>query len=84
MMLYKNNVNVCSLDGARDFFDIVAGLLQGDTLAPYLFIICLDNVRRTSIDLMYGYGFTVKKKHEADRHPQKLLWTLSMDMTNLF
>ena len=32
------------------YFDIVAGVLQGDTLAPYLFIICLDYVLRTSID----------------------------------
>ena len=43
MMLYKNTkVKVCSPDGDTDYFDIVAGVLQGDTLAPYLFIICLD------------------------------------------
>ena len=29
------------------YFDIVAGVLQGDMLAPYLFIICLDYVIRT-------------------------------------
>ena len=42
-MPYKNpKVKVYSLDGDSDFFDIVAGVLQGDTLAPYLFRICLD------------------------------------------
>ena len=35
MMLYKNTkVKVCSPDGDTDYFDIVAGVLQGDTLAP--------------------------------------------------
>ena len=33
-----------------EYFDIVAGVLQGYTLAPYLFIICLDYLLRTSID----------------------------------
>ena len=33
-----------------EYFDVVAGVLQGDTLAPFLFIICLDYVLRTSID----------------------------------
>ena len=37
-------------DGDTEYFDIVAGVLQVDTLAPYLFIICLDYVLRTSID----------------------------------
>ena len=43
MMLYRNTkVKVCSPDGDTDYFDMVAGVLQGDTLAPYLFIIYLD------------------------------------------
>ena len=33
MMVYTNTkVKVCSPDGDTDFFDIVAGVLQGDTL----------------------------------------------------
>ena len=47
-------VKVRSSDGDTDYFDIVAGVLQGDTLPPYLFIICLDYMLRMSIDLMKG------------------------------
>ncbi len=51
MILYRNTkVKVRSPDGDTDYFDIVAGVLQGDALAPYLFIICLDHMLRTSID----------------------------------
>ena len=47
-ILYRNTkVKVQSPDGDTEYFDIVAGVLQGDTLAPYLFIICLDYVLRT-------------------------------------
>ena len=57
-MLYKNTeVKIRSPDGNTDYFDIAAGLLQGDTLTPYLFIICLDYVLRTSIDEMKDNGF---------------------------
>ena len=39
-ILYRNTkVKVRSPDGDTEYFDIVAGVLQGDTLAPYLFII---------------------------------------------
>ena len=52
-MLYKNTkVKVRSQSGDTNFFDTVAGVLQRDTLAPYLFIIYLDYVLPTSIDLM--------------------------------
>ena len=44
-----------------DFFDIVAGVLQVDISAPYLFIIYLDYVLQTSVDLMNEYSFTLKK-----------------------
>ena len=49
-------------DGDTEYFDIVAGVLQGDTLAPYLFIICLDYVLRTSIDKIRENGFELTKK----------------------
>ena len=45
MVLYKKTkVKVCSPDGDTDYVNIAAGVLQGYTLSPYLFIICLDYV----------------------------------------
>ena len=70
MILYRNTkVKVRSPDGDTEYFDIVAGVLQGDTLAPYLFIICLDYVLRTSIDKIRENGFELRK--EAKGTPQK-------------
>ena len=64
MMLYSNTkAKFLSPDGDTDFFDV--GILQGGTLAPYLFIICLDYVLRTSIDLIKENGFTLKKKKKG-------------------
>ena len=63
MILYRNTkVKVCSPDGDTDYFDIVAGILQGDTLAPYLFIICLDYVLRTSIDKIKENSFKERSR----------------------
>ena len=43
-------------------FDIVAGVLQGDTLAPYFFIICLDYVLRTSINKIKENSFKLTEE----------------------
>ena len=62
-ILYRNTkVKVRSPDGDTEYFDIVAGVLQGDTLAPYLFIICLDYALRTSIDKIRENSFELTKK----------------------
>ena len=42
----KTSAQVISPDGDTEFFEILAGVLQGDTLAPYLFIIALGYVMR--------------------------------------
>ena len=68
-ILYRNTkVKVRSPDGDTEYFDIVVGVLQGDTLAPYLFIICLDYVLRTSIDKIRQNGFELTKKRSR-RYP---------------
>ena len=60
---YRNTkVKVHSPDGDTEYLDMVVGVLQGDTLAPYLFIICLDYVLRTSIDKIRENGFELTKK----------------------
>ena len=53
MMLYKNmKAIVRSLNGDADFHDLITGVLDWDTLEPYLLIICLDYVLWMSIDLI--------------------------------
>ena len=59
-------------DGDTDYFDIVAGVLQGDTLAPYLFIIYLDYVLRTSMDKMKGNSFKLTKERSR-RYPAQTI-----------
>ena len=53
---------VHTADKDTDFLNTVAGVLQGDTLAPFLLIICQDYVLRMSIDLIKENGFTLKEK----------------------
>ena len=73
MILYRNTkVKVRSPDGDTEYFDIVAGVLQGDTLAPYLFIICLDYVLRTSINKIRENGFELTKRR-SKRYPAKTI-----------
>ena len=73
MMLYRDiKVKVRSPDRDTDYFDIVAGVLQRDTLAPYLFIICLDYILRTSIDKIKENGFKLTKERSR-RYPAKTI-----------
>ena len=72
-------VKVCFLDGDTDYFNIVAGVLQGDTLAPYLFINCLDYMLRTSIDKMKDNGFMLTKERSR-RYPTQTI--TDADYTN--
>ena len=72
-ILYRNTkVKVRSPDGDKEYFDIVAGVLQGDTLAPYLSFICLDYVLWTSIDKIRENGFELTKKRSR-RYPAETI-----------
>ena len=70
-MLYKDSKSmVRSPDGDTDFFKITSGVLQGDTLAPYLFVICLDYALRISADKHSELGLTLEERRSS-RHPAK-------------
>ena len=57
--MYKDTMaRVITEDGLSEAFLILSGVMQGDTLAPYLFVIAIDYVMTTALrgkDL----GFTV-------------------------
>ena len=73
IILYRNmKVKVRSPDGDTDYFDIVAVVLQGKTFAPYLFVISLDYVLRTSIDKMKDNGFKLTKERSR-RYPAQTI-----------
>ena len=73
MILYRNTkVKVHSPDGDTDYLDIAAGVLQGDTLIQYLFIICLDYVLRKLIDSIKENDSKLTKKRSR-RYPAKTI-----------
>ena len=62
MLSENTKVKVRSPAGDTAYFDIVVGVLQRDTLAPYLFIICLHYMLRMFIDLMKENDFILGKE----------------------
>ena len=72
MIMYKNTQPfVRSPDGDIEFFDIIAKVLQGDTLVPYLFIIVLDYVLR-NLDQNKNLGFPLREQLSR-RYPAEVL-----------
>ena len=68
-VLYVNTTaQVLSIDGDIDFFNIYAGVLQGDALAPYMFIVALDYTIQLAIQTPTSYGFMLCKSRNR-RHP---------------
>ena len=72
-ILYRNTkVKVSSPDGDTEYFNIVAGVLQGDMRAPYLLISCLDYVLRILIDKIRENGFELTKKTSKNNYRRRL------------
>ena len=80
-ILYRNTkVKVRSPDGDTEYFDIVAGVIKGDTLTPYLFIIslssCLEHRLMKSKNTVSSW-----QRKEAEGTQQKQLPTPTTPMT---
>ena len=72
-LLYTNNTaTVLSPDGETKPFDIKAGILQGDTLAPFLFIMVVDYILRMSLDTQKEKGLLLKAR-TSSRHPAEYI-----------
>ena len=72
-VLYTNTSStILTPDGETPFFSIQAGILQGDTLAPFLFIIVVDYVLHMSVDTINDKGYQLTPKRSS-RYPAKYL-----------
>ena len=62
--MYENTrARVITPDGPTEVFEILAGVLQGDTLAPFIFAIMIDYAMRQAIsDQQEMLGFTIKAR----------------------
>eukprot|EP00116_Pleurobrachia_bachei_P001801 sb/3462063/ len=68
--LYQNTkAKVLTADGETALFEIVAGVLQGDTLAPFLFIIALDFCITTALSKHPEIGFTIQPARGTRSRP---------------
>ncbi|KAL8558244.1 hypothetical protein ACOMHN_040942 [Nucella lapillus] len=75
MQLYKDTTaSVWTQHGETGLFSTSSGVLQGDTLSPFLFITVLDSVLRQT--LREEDGFTVKPRRSS-RHPETKLCALA-------
>ncbi len=73
-VLYSNSKSDVLVDGEiTNFFDVITGVLQGDVLTPFLFIVVIDWVLRNSdIDQL---GF-ITKPRRSRRYPEQRLGDL--------
>ena len=63
IMYEDTSAKVITPDGETETFSILAGVLQGDTLAPYLFVIVIDYIIRKALTgREEKLGFQLRKR----------------------
>jgi hypothetical protein len=78
--IYNNSKSRVLVDGKlSDEFDVTTGVLQGDTLAPFLFIIVIDfvlkNAEKEYAEITKSHGFTTRLKGSS-RNPECSIFDL--------
>ena len=84
-MYLKTNAQISTSDGLQSQdFEISAGVLQGDTLAPFLFVLVIDYVMR-QVERECKHGLQIRRRRSC-RHPEVLLSSLEFadDVVLLF
>ena len=72
-VLYTNTTAaIYTPDGETQQIDIKAGILQGDTLAPFLFILVVDYILRVSVDQNTESGLEIQPRRSS-RQPARHL-----------
>ena len=71
-MYVDTMARVITEDGLTEVFRILAGVLQGDTLAPYLFIIVVDYIMLTVFSEHENPGFTITPARSRRVKAEKL------------
>ena len=70
-LIYEgSSAQVLTPDGETSFFDILAGIFQGDTLAPFLFIIVLDYALKEAFKLADTECGIIIEPRKGHRHPE--------------
>ena len=73
-ILYQNTTSTAIIDGVlTDEFEVTTGVLQGDVLAPFLFIIVIDYVLRKADINKLGF---ITKPRQSTRNPEQRLGDL--------
>ena len=80
--IYNSSKSHVLVDGkVSEQFEISTGVLQGDTLAPFLFIIVIDFVlsraEQEHAEKTGSHGFTMQER-QSSRHPAKALFDLDL------
>ena len=71
-VLYKNSKSAVMVDGGlSDPFDVTTGVLQGDVLAPFLFVVLVDYLLKKAM-LQLDSGVVIHPRRSR-RHPAKSL-----------